>query len=150
MQIKTDYTVSAPRERVWEYFTDAELLRQCIPGCEELTPVGNDTYEATLKVGVASIKGTYKGSIKIENRQPPAAYHLVVEGKSTIGFLKGSCDFRLEAAEPNQTKVELNGEFAVGGKLARVGQRIVGSAAKMTINQFFKQVNKLAKSDGDS
>ena len=149
MQIKSEYTVLSSRERVWGYLTDPELLRQCIPGCEELKPVGDDVYEATIKVGVASIRGTYRGSVKIENKQPPSAYRLIVEGKSTIGFLKGTCDFRLEETEPDQTKVELNGEVAVGGKLARVGQRIVGSAAKMTIGQFFKQVNKLAKSDGD-
>ena len=144
MKIKADYTVSANRERVWELMTDAELLRQCIPGCEELKAVGDDTYEATIKVGVAGIKGTYKGTVTLDDMQPPSAYRLTVEGKSTIGFLKGACDFQLEETNPDETTVELNGELAVGGKLARVGQRIIGSAAKMTISQFFKQMNQLA------
>ena len=150
MEIKSDYTVSAHREKVWEHLTDAELLSQCIPGCEELKATGGDTYEATIKVGVAGIKGTYKGSVTLENMQPPSSYRLMVEGKSTIGFLKGACDFRLEEAAADETKVELDGELAVGGKLARVGQRIIGSAAKMTIGQFFKQINKLAATDTDS
>jgi carbon monoxide dehydrogenase subunit G len=150
MKIKSDYTVSANREKVWEHLTDPELLRQCIPGCEELKATGGDTYEATIKVGVAGIKGTYKGTVTLENMQPPCAYRLTVEGKSTIGFLKGACDFRLEEAKPDETKVGLNGELAVGGKLARVGQRIIGSAAKMTIGQFFKQINKLTATDTDS
>ncbi len=144
MKIISDYTVSANRERVWELMTDAELLRQCIPGCEELKAVGGDTYEATIKVGVAGIKGTYKGTVTLEDMQPPSAYRLTVEGKSTIGFLKGACDFQMEETNPDETKVELNGELAVGGKLARVGQRIIGSASKMTISQFFKQMNQLA------
>ena len=144
MKIKADYTVSANRERVWKLMTDAELLRQCIPGCEELKAVGDDTYEATIKVGVAGIKGTYKGTVTLDDMQPPSAYRLTVEGKSTIGFLKGACDFQLEETNPGETKVELNGELAVGGKLARVGQRIIGSASKMTISQFFKQMNQLA------
>lgn len=150
MKIKSDYTVSAHRERVWEHLTDPELLSQCIPGCEELKATEDDTYEATIKVGVAGIKGTYKGTVTLENMQPPSAYRLMVEGKSTIGFLKGACDFRLEESNPDETKVEINGELAVGGKLARVGQRIIGSAAKMTIGQFFKQINKLAATDTDS
>ena len=150
MKIKSDYTVSANRERVWEHLTDPELLSQCIPGCEELKATGGDTYEATIKVGVAGIKGTYKGTVTLENMQLPSSYRLIVEGKSTIGFLKGACDFRLEEANPDETKVQLAGELTVGGKLARVGQRIIGSAAKMTIGQFFKQINKLVATDSDS
>ena len=150
MEIKSDYTVSANQQRVWEHLTDPDLLSQCIPGCEELKATGGDTYEATIKVGVAGIKGTYKGTVTLENMQPPSSYRLIVEGKSTIGFLKGACDFRLEESNPDETKVELNGELAVGGKLARVGQRIIGSAAKMTIGQFFKQINKLVATDSDS
>ena len=150
MKIKADYTVSAHREKVWEHLTDADLLSQSIPGCEELKATGNDTYEATIKVGVAGIKGTYKGTVTLENMQPPFAYRLIVEGKSTIGFLKGACDFRLEEVNSDETKVKLAGELTVGGKLARVGQRIIGSAAKMTIGQFFKQINKLVATDTDS
>ena len=149
MEIKSDYIVSAHREKVWKHLTDAELLSQCIPGCEELIATGNDSYEATIKVGVAGIKGTYKGTVTLENKQPPSSYRLTVEGKSTIGFLKGACDFRLEEANPDETKVELSGKLTVGGKLARVGQRIIGSAAKMTIGQFFKQINKLVATDID-
>lgn len=150
MKIQSDHTVSAHPEKVWEHLTDPDLLSQCIPGCEELKATGGDTYEATIKVGVAGIKGTYKGTVTLENMKPPSAYRLMVEGKSTIGFLKGACDFRLKEANPNETKVGLDGELAVGGKLARVGQRIMGSAAKMTIGQFFKQINKLVATDTDS
>ena len=149
MKIKSEHTVSAHREKVWEHLTDPDLLSQCIPGCEELKATGSDTYEATIKVGVAGIKGTYKGRVTLENMQSPSAYRLMVEGKSTIGFLKGACDFQLEETNSHETRVELAGELAVGGKLARVGQRIIGSAAKMTIGQFFKQINKLVATDVD-
>jgi uncharacterized protein len=155
MQIKGDYIVPAPRERVWQYFTETELLQQCIPGCEQLETIGDDTYEATIKVGVASIKGTYKGTVKLEDKEPPSAYRLLVEGKSKLGFLKGNCHFTLEDAESedetesDETLVILDGELTVGGKLARVGQRVIGGAAKMTIGRFFKQVNKLAESEAE-
>lgn len=147
MQIKGDYTVSAPRERVWEYFTTPELLQQCIPGCEELKPLSDDSFEATIKVGVATIKGVYKGSVKIENKQPPAAYRLGVQGQSKIGFVNGACDLTLAEAGENQTAVNLTGELTVGGKLARVGQRVIGGASKMMIGKFFNEVEQLAKSE---
>ncbi len=150
MQIKGDYTISAPRERVWEYFTTPELLQQCIPGCEELKPLGNDSFEATIKVGVAMIKGVYKGSVKIENKQPPSAYRLGVQGESKIGFVNGECNFTLEETGENQTAVNLTGELTIGGKLARVGQRVMGGASKMMIGKFFSEVEQLVKSEADT
>ena len=146
MQIKGEYTVSAPRVKVWAYLTDPEHLQQCIPGCEGLKPIGDDTCEATLNVGVAGIKGVYTGVVKMENKQLPSAYRLVVEGASKIGFINGFCDFSLEENEQNHTGVTLDGKLNVGGKLARVGQRIISSAAKMMIGKFFKGVEKLANS----
>ena len=147
MQIKGDYTISAPRERVWEYFTTPELLQQCIPGCEELKPLGDDTFEATIRVGVAMIKGVYKGAVKIENKQPPSVYRLGVQGESKIGFVRGACDFTLEETGENQTAINLAGELTVGGKLARVGQRVIGGASKMMIGKFFDEVEQLIKSE---
>ena len=86
----------------------------------------------------------------MENKEPPSGYRLVVEGTSKIGFVKGSSDFSLEESEQNQTKVTLNANLNVGGKLARVGQRIISGAAKMMIGKFFKEIEKLAKSEAAS
>lgn len=146
MQIKGEYTVSAAPARVWEYLTHPEYLQQCIPGCEGLKSIGDDAYEAVLNVGVAGIKGVYTGIVKMENKQPLSAYRLVVEGASKIGFINGFCDFTLKETEQNQTGIKLDGKLNVGGKLARVGQRIITGAAKMTIGKFFKGVEKLAQS----
>lgn len=146
MQIKGEYTISAPPVKVWEYLTNPEHLQNCIPGCEGLKPIGDDTYEAVLNVGVAGIKGVYTGAVTMENKQRASAYRLVVEGASKIGFINGFCDFNLKENEQNHTGIILDGKLNVGGKLARVGQRIVTSAAKMMIGKFFKGVEKLAKS----
>ena len=146
MQINGEYTVSAAPAKVWEYLTHPEHLQQCIPGCEGLKSIGDDAYEAVLNVGVAGIKGVYTGIVKMENKQPLSAFRLVVEGASKIGFINGFCDLKLIEKEKNQTGVILDGKLNVGGKLARVGQRIIIGAAKMTIGKFFKGLENLAKS----
>lgn len=146
MQVKGTYQVSASRTKVWDCFTNPDFVQQCIPGCEKLEPIGEDTFEATLSIGIASIKGTYKGTVKMENKQPPDAYRLVVEGGSQLGFVKGTGDLTLREAAPNQTEILVEGDVEVGGKIARVGQRILGSAAKMMMDRFFKNASELATS----
>ena len=53
MQFTGSFTVPAPRQRVWEGLNNPDLLRQCIPGCEELTRVSDTEFEGKVvaKIG---------------------------------------------------------------------------------------------------
>ena len=65
MKITGSATLHAPRNRVWAALNDPEVLVRTIPGCQELRTDGQDSYRMTLTAGVASIKGTYQGSVKL-------------------------------------------------------------------------------------
>ena len=71
MKLEGSYEIPVPRERVWAGFLDPETLRQAIPGCEKLEAMGNDEYKATLKIGVAAIKGTFEGRVRLFDQHPP-------------------------------------------------------------------------------
>lgn len=136
MKVEGSYTFEAPRERVWSVLLNPESLKNCVPGCETLTPSGDDAYEATLKVGVAAIRGTYKGTIKITDRVEPASYTLTVEGKGGPGFVRGTALIEL-VDQGETTLVNVKGDGNVGGTVAGVGQRMLGGVAKMLMGQFF-------------
>ena len=82
MDVGGSYSFDAPPDRVWELLLDPDNLARCTPGCEKLEPLGNDQYEATLRLGVGSIMGSYRAKIKIEDKVPVRSYKLVVEGKA--------------------------------------------------------------------
>ena len=88
LKIEGSYTFNAPRERVWGVLQDPKIMAQCMPGCESMTEVGPDQYEAVMKVGVASVKGTYKGKVAIKDKQPPSHYILSGEGAGGPGFMQ--------------------------------------------------------------
>ena len=90
-----------------------------------------------MKVGVAAIKGTYKGKVAIVEKQPPTEYTLQVEGRGGPGFVKGTAKITL-SAEGDGTAVKVEGDGQVGGMLAGVGQRMLPGVAKMLMNQFFE------------
>ena len=147
MELTGDHTFAAPRERVWQFLLDPETLRQCLPGCEKLEAVGPDEYEATMKIGVAAIRGTYQGRVKISDKQEPASYRMLVEGKGSAGQVSG--EGRLELSEEGgQTRVQYSGTANVRGTLARVGARVMQPAAKMVVGQFFNCLASKASSAG--
>ncbi len=137
MKLEGAYSFPAPPQQVWDLLLDPESLRGCIPGVQSLDETGTDQWDATLKVGVAAIRGTYKGKVAIVDKQQPTAYTLQVEGSGGPGFVKGSARVSL-TPEGEGTLVSVAGDGQVGGMLAGVGQRMLPGVAKMLMNQFFE------------
>jgi carbon monoxide dehydrogenase subunit G len=139
LKIDGSYTFNAPRERVWQILLDPKVLAQCVPGCESLNEVGPDQYEAVMKVGVASVKGTYKGKVSIKDKQAPLHYVLSGQGSGGPGFMQGDVAVDLEEKD-GQTLLRYSSEAKVGGLIASIGQRMLNGVAKMMLDQFFKKM----------
>src|SRR2546428_11927647 len=90
MKVEGAYTFPGQPQQVWDLLLDPESLRQCIPGVETLTETGPDHWDAVMKVGVAAIKGTYKGKVAIVDKQPPLNYTLQVEGSGGARGVQGT------------------------------------------------------------
>ena len=143
MDVNGSYLFDAPAARVWEVLLDPDTLAHCMPGCEKLTPLGNDQYEATLSVGIGSIKGTYQAKIALADQVPLRSYKLTVEGSGSPGFVRGEAFISLEEQE-GKTLVKVDGDAQVGGTIARVGQRLIGSVNKTMMDRFFNCLQEAA------
>ena len=136
MKVESSWTIAADRETVWTALQAPEALASCIPGCQKLEATGEDTYDISLTAGLAGISATYTGSVSVSDKRHPESYRMVVEGSGSGGFVKGEAVVSL-AVENGGTEVRIVGDVQVSGVVARVGQRLMGSASKMLMNQFF-------------
>jgi hypothetical protein len=141
MKIAIVSVIPAPRDRVFAALVDPAILQRCIPGCETLTATGSDAYAATLKIGVAGLKGTYSGKTAIRDQQPPESLTLSFEGKGGPGFVRGSAAIAL-SADGDATRVACEADVQVGGLIAAVGSRLVDAAATKLADDFFKQLSR--------
>lgn len=136
MKVEGTYSFNAPRERVWETLLDPAVLAHCIPGCERFEQVADDVYDVVLRIGVASITGTYSGKVTVLDKDYPNSYRMLVEGSGSGGTVRGEGRLTLQARS-SETDLTVEGEAQVTGVIARVGQRLMGSVSKMLMNQFF-------------
>lgn len=136
MDVNGSYHFAAPAAAVWELLNDPDVLASCLPGCERLDPLGDDRYRAELAVSVAAISGHYTATVAILDKTPPGSYRLVVEGTGKAGFMKGEAVVHLVEAD-GATTVNVTGRGEVGGLMARVGQRLLGSVSRMMMDRFF-------------
>ncbi|MCM2401487.1 carbon monoxide dehydrogenase subunit G [Rhizobium sp. S153] len=136
--------IEAPVETVWRALNDADILRQAIPGCEELEKTSDTDLIAKVVLKIGPIKAKFEGAVELQNLNPPRSYTISGEGKGGIaGFAKGGADVSLEADGPDATILSYAVKAEVGGKIAQLGSRLIDSTAKKLAGQFFSKFAEL-------
>jgi carbon monoxide dehydrogenase subunit G len=146
VKLEGTHELEATRERVYQSLVNPDVLQRCIPGCERLERTGDNTFSATIKAGVGSIKGIFNGNVRLEDLREPEHFRMVVDGKGPPGFLKGSGDLDLQQAGAITT-IKYAADVQVGGTIASVGQRMIQGTAKMMAAQFFTCLGAEAKTE---
>jgi carbon monoxide dehydrogenase subunit G len=144
VKIDGEFTLNAPRQKVWDALNDVETLGLMIPGAKGLREVAPDEYQATMDLGIGPIKTSFTGKVKIADRDEPSHYVLRVEGNSRHGWMNGTGSVDLEELADDSTLVKAVGDVHVGGMIARVGQRMIPGLAKQMMQTFFKNVEQHA------
>ena len=142
MNINATYTFNAPRQAVWDLLVDVDAVGACLPGLESLEPAGENKYRAVLTMGIAAVTGRYEGTVEMQDLDPPNTYRLAVEGRGKPGFVNGGAAIALRDTGGGATEVTVEGTVQVGGTIARVGQRLLGSVSKMMMDRFFACLQK--------
>jgi carbon monoxide dehydrogenase subunit G len=144
MKMSGEEIISAPREAVWKALNDPEVLKEAIPGCQEITRTSDTDFEAKVTVKIGPIKATFTGTVQLSDLKPPESYRISGEGKGGLaGFASGGADVRLEEA-PEGTKLSYDVDAQVGGKLASLGSRLIDSTSRSLASQFFDKFGELA------
>jgi carbon monoxide dehydrogenase subunit G len=137
MDINGSYGFAAAPDAVWAILTDPTVIAGCLPGCSGLESIGDERYRASLTLAVGAVSGSYTGTVSMLEQRPPHSYRLVVEGSGKGGFVKGEATVELIGDGAGATTVRITGRGEVGGLVARVGQRLLGSVSKMMMDRFF-------------
>ncbi len=143
MKIQGTRTLNAPPDKIFQALMDPEAIARLLPGCQELKPKGEDTYQVKMKLGLAALSGAYQGVVEVSEKRPPEHLRLRVDSRGPWGFANGDGTLSL-AGQDGGTKIDYAGELKVGGMIASVGQRLLDGAARMVIGQFFQNLEKEA------
>ncbi|GBD45138.1 hypothetical protein HRbin40_02640 [bacterium HR40] len=144
MDMTGEYRIPAPRERVWQALNDPEILRQAIPGCEELTRKSDTEFEAVVRAKIGPVQARFTGAVSLSDIRAPESYVIQGEGKGgAAGFARGGARVELLADGANATILRYEAKADVGGKLAQIGSRLIQSTAKKMADDFFARFAEL-------
>ena len=139
MTMSGEVQLAAPREVVWAKLNDAEVLKLCIPGCEELNKTSDTEFNAVATIKIGPVKARFKGRVQLSDMDPPNGYKISGEGEGGVaGFAKGGAVVKLTDKDGG-TLLTYDVESQIGGKLAQLGQRLVQGTAKKLADDFFNK-----------
>ncbi|MGB5835578.1 MAG: carbon monoxide dehydrogenase subunit G, partial [Albidovulum sp.] len=136
--------IAADRATVWAALLSPDVLKECIPGCKDLTGSAKDGFEAVVVQKVGPVKATFKGAVILSDLVTHESLVLLGEGQGGVaGFAKGGADVKLSDTVNGGTQLDFTVEAKVGGKMAQLGSRIIDGFAKKMATQFFEKFSQV-------
>src|SRR5262245_1421193 len=146
MKMQGEKLIQAPQQDVWRALNDPVVLKQCIPGCEEMQKLSDNDFSAKVKAKVGPVSLAMTGDVHLSDLNPPVSYRITGQGKGgAAGFAKGGANIRLEA-KGGATLITYDVDAQVGGKLAQIGNRLIDSTARKMADDFFSRFVAIVES----
>ncbi|MBR9764400.1 MAG: carbon monoxide dehydrogenase subunit G [Rhodobacteraceae bacterium] len=147
MELTGEQDITASREVVWRALVDQDTLRACIPGCQEISGNVEDGFEATVVQKIGPVKATFRGTVTFEEVVAPDSLVMSGEGKGgAAGVAKGRARVELSDIEGG-TRLTYRVTSEIGGKLARLGSRLLKGVSQKLADQLFVRFRDIVETD---
>ena len=143
MELSDEIEISVPMQTVYDALNNVDILKKCIPGCEELVKISDDQLEAKVVLKVGPVKARFSGQVTLDASAGPENFSLSGQGNGgAAGFAKGGADVTL-LQKGDITVLSYTAKAEIGGKLAQLGSRLIQSTANKLAAKFFKSFSEV-------
>jgi len=150
MELSDEIRISAPRDVVYRALNDPDILRECIPGCEELIQNSPEDLEAKVVLKIGPVKARFAGEVTLDTSNAPDGFSLSGEGKGgAAGFAKGRAEVTL-TEDGAETLLAYTANVSIGGKIAQLGSRLIAGTAKKLSGKFFTRFGEIVSEQSAS
>ncbi len=143
MEISGAASVKARPDAVGRVLSDPAMLQRSLPGCQSLVPEG-DGYRIEISIGVAAVRGTYQGLIRILRHDPGAQFDFEIALEAPRGYVEASVRTTFRPSVDG-TEIAYAAESELGGTLAALGQRVAAGVATLMVRQFCDGIGREAQ-----
>jgi carbon monoxide dehydrogenase subunit G len=143
MEFTGDFTSDHDADELWSYFTDPDVLEACAPGCESMTLVSPSRIDATLAVGVGSVKPSFDVTATVTEYEKPRRLGLEATGEASRNSFAVTALLELAENGDGSTTASWTATANVSGLVASMGERALGSVSTKLVNDFFEDLEAL-------
>ncbi len=125
MKLEQSFEVAAPLDRVWEALIDVEQVAPSLPGAAITGRNDDGSYNGTFTIKIGPTTAAYAGKLEMESADE-ATHTATLQAQGTDkrgqGGAKATIVSRLSPAADGATRVEVDTDYHITGRLARFGR----------------------------
>ena len=141
MEMTGQQLIPVTQDVTWRALNDTQMLKDCIPGCEELEQVSDTQYALVMRAKIGPVSARFKGTMTLSDLDPPHGYTMTFEGQGGVaGYAKGQANVEL-MPEGEATRLAYAVKAMIGGKIAQLGARLIDGVARKLAEDFFSAFN---------
>lgn len=149
MLIEGQFPVAAAPHEVMRHFFDARLMASCLPGCESLEAVDEDSYRAVVVIAMAGIKARFNLLVTVTRREEAGVW-AVTRGEEGGQASRLQADSRVTVADTGDgTLVHYRSEVSVTGRLGRFALGMMRKKAQNLGEEFAVNLRTRLQSAGE-
>lgn len=142
MKIKGNHSIDVTLKELWPLLQDPIVLARIAPGIKKLELIGDDHYKAISEISIGPVRGSFEGELELTDKVDYETMTLQLDQKSKMGNAKASVIMNLLTLD-GVTQISYNGTAKVSGRLATMGQRILGGVVTTLSKQVFKELDAI-------
>jgi uncharacterized protein len=125
MKLEQSFEVAAPIDRVWEALIDVERVAPSLPGAAITGRNDDGSYSGTFTIKIGPTTAAYTGKLEMESVEE-ATHTATLQAQGTDkrgqGGAKATIVSKLSSAGEATTRVEVDTDYHITGRLARFGR----------------------------
>jgi hypothetical protein len=153
MEFHVEADIPKTREEIWALFMNIPKIAACIPGCEQVVEKeAMKSYSAVLLQKLGPFKLNLPSDIVVEEHREPELLKARAAGrdKMTGTQISVTLDIKLTAAEGGGTRLAVDADMQVAGKLASLGYPVIKKKTEENFEEFKRRLLEALGAMGES
>jgi len=140
MLLEGYFRLPSDREKVWDFISEPSKIIECVPGLQSFTVGENRRINATVKVAIGFIRGTFQASSKVvKDDHPNHIAVLELSGSGAGSGFNGMVEISLTEAG-TEADLKWKADVKISGPLGSLAKPLVEGNVKKIVTQLFECV----------
>lgn len=143
MLIRQQLVLPVTADSAWPFFSDIPAVAECVPGAEGVEQIGPAAYRGRLSVRIGPLGLAMAGTLDVLERSD-AEHRLTLgvkaEDRRLASAAEATVTLRVEPVSATTSRLLVEAETSVRGKLAQFGQGMIKLAADDVLKRFAARV----------
>lgn len=138
MQIKNNFEVAQPVEKVWKFFDDIPQVASCLPGTELTDDLGDNKYRGNVAIRMGPVRLQFAGTAEIRERDD-ANKRIVVDAAGSDERGRGQAAMSGTASlapTASGTRVDVDLDLQLAGAAAQYGRGMISDVTAILMRDF--------------